>query len=310
MILRFKYGTNSQKINIWMSFKDDMINLVSIYNEMALNNLQKIGKWDDKKNRHGYDKASIGILSSPAGLKKLENAFNKISNWDFNLYFVKLPNAWKQAEIGVVDPYKLQELIGVKWGVDFPFPEDDDVTVIFTNNAAAEKVPLTSWTIAHRIGHSFAATFRRKSGDGSIAYYNREISRILKDLLECYGIKTDTTSYSRTDLRFSESYMMRDLFQKIGKFRSARMGLLPRPAEFYHEAFAYWLLHDGELNLNPAPATIRGDNKKAWGNPTGRGYHLQHVDRANDIIEHEFKPILEQMFDYYINSHIGTISIM
>jgi hypothetical protein len=83
--------------------KDDL-SLQQIYQEMALSNLQKIGKWGDKKNRHGYDKASIGILSSPAGLKKLEYSFNRIGNWDFNLYFVKKPGAWKEAEKGLVTP--------------------------------------------------------------------------------------------------------------------------------------------------------------------------------------------------------------
>ena len=67
----------------------DELSLQQIYQEMALTNLQKIGKWEDKKNRHGYDKASVGILSSPIGLKKLEATFNRIGNWDFNLYFVK-----------------------------------------------------------------------------------------------------------------------------------------------------------------------------------------------------------------------------
>jgi hypothetical protein len=292
-----------------MGFKKDVENFEAIYNEMALTNLKKIGKWDDKKNRHGYDKASIGILSSPSGLQKLERTFNKIGNWDFNLYFVKLPNAWKQAEKGIVDPYKLEELIGVRWGRDFPFPEDNEVTVIFTNNAAAEKVPLTPWTIAHRIGHAFAATFRGKQGDNSIKYYDKEISRCLSDLMECYGV-TRPNSGINHNLRYSQDYLIRDLYQKIGKFRSARRGELLRATEFYHEAFAYWLLHDGELALNPAPETLMSDNKKAWGNPTGRTYRLQNADWANDILEYEFKPILEQLFDYYIGSHIGTVSIM
>ena len=140
---------------------EDKYLLEELYTEMALSNLQKIGKWEDKKSRHGYDKASIGILSSPEGLKKLENTFNKIGGWDFNLYFVKLPNAWKQSEMGLVDINNLPQLIKVEAGKDFPMPTDNEITIIFTNNAAAEKVPLTPWTIAHRIGHSFAATFRR-----------------------------------------------------------------------------------------------------------------------------------------------------
>ena len=274
----------------------------NLYSEMALSNLQKIGKWDDKKSRHGYDKASIGILSSPEGLKKLENTFNKIGGWDFNLYFVKLPNAWKQSEMGLVDINNLPQLIKVEAGKDFPMPTDNEITIIFTNNAAAEKVPLTPWTIAHRIGHSFAATFR-KQYDKSERYYDIQISDILQKLLKCYNIKSDR------DPLYSNSYYMRDLYQKIGKFRSARLGKLNRPAEFYHEAFAYWLLHDGELNFNDAPQSLIDSNKQAWGTPVGMNYRLQDEETANDLV-YQLKYEMEEKFHYMIGRHISTTSIM
>ncbi len=281
----------------------DEIFLQQIYQEMALTNLQKIGKWEDKKNRHGYDKASIGILSSPAGLKKLENTFNRIGNWDFNLYFVKKPNAWKEAEKGLVTPEYLKENLGLEVGKDYPEPEDNQITVFFTNNAAAEKVPLTPWTIAHRIGHSFAATFRRNN---DLNYINRNISNILKNLFEqAYNINT---SNSR-DLRYSSDYYVRDFFQKIGKFRSARMGKLVRPAEFYHEAFAYWLLHDGELDFNDPPKFLQDTNRQAWGKSTARNYQLVDEDEAWEYIN-QFKYALDEMFNVMIGKHMGTISIM
>lgn len=281
----------------------DEIFLQQIYQEMALTNLQKIGKWEDKKNRHGYDKASIGILSSPAGLKKLENTFNRIGNWDFNLYFVKAPNAWKEAEKGLVTPEYLKESLGLEVGKDYPEPEDNQITVFFTNNAAAEKVPLTPWTIAHRIGHSFAATFRRNN---DLNYINRNISNILKNLFEqAYNINT---SNSR-DLRYSSDYYVRDFFQKIGKFRSARMGKLVRPAEFYHEAFAYWLLHDGELEFNDPPKFLQDTNRQAWGKSTARNYRLEGEDEAWEYIN-QFKYALDEMFNVMIGKHMGTISIM
>lgn len=281
----------------------DEIFLQQIYQEMALTNLQKIGKWEDKKNRHGYDKASIGILSSPAGLKKLENTFNRIGNWDFNLYFVKKPNAWKEAEKGLVTPEYLKESLGLEVGKDYPEPEDNQITVFFTNNAAAEKVPLTPWTIAHRIGHSFAATFRRNN---DLNYINRNISNILKNLFEqAYNINT---SNSR-DLRYSSDYYVRDFFQKIGKFRSARMGKLVRPAEFYHEAFAYWLLHDGELDFNDPPKFLQDTNRQAWGKSTARNYQLVDEDEAWEYIN-QFKYALDEMFNVMIGKHMGTISIM
>jgi hypothetical protein len=281
----------------------DEISLQQIYQEMALTNLQKIGKWEDKKNRHGYDKASIGILSSPAGLKKLENTFNRIGNWDFNLYFVKLPNAWKEAEKGLVTPEFVKEHLGLEVGKDFPEPQNDQITVFFTNNAAAEKVPLTPWTIAHRIGHSFAATFRRNN---DLNYINRNISNILKNLFEqAYNINT---SNSR-DLRYSSDYYVRDFFQKIGKFRSARMGKLVRPAEFYHEAFAYWLLHDGELDFNDPPKILQDSNKQAWGKSTARNYRLEDEDEAREYIN-QFKYALDEMFNVMIGKHMRTMSIM
>jgi hypothetical protein len=281
----------------------DEISLQQIYQEMALTNLQKIGKWEDRKNRHGYDKASIGILSSPAGLKKLENTFNRIGNWDFNLYFVKLPNAWKEAERGLVTPEFVKEHLGLEVGKDFPEPQNDQITVFFTNNAAAEKVPLTPWTIAHRIGHSFAATFRRNN---DLNYINRNISNILKNLFEqAYNINT---SNSR-DLRYSSDYYVRDFFQKIGKFRSARMGKLVRPTEFYHEAFAYWLLHDGELDFNDPPKILQDSNKQAWGKSTARNYRLEDEDEAREYIN-QFKYALDEMFNVMIGKHMRTMSIM
>lgn len=284
---------------------EDKYLLEELYTEMALSNLQKIGKWEDKKSRHGYDKASIGILSSPEGLKKLENTFNKIGGWDFNLYFVKLPNAWRQSEMGLVDINNLPQLIKVEAGKDFPMPTDNEITIIFTNNAAAEKVPLTPWTIAHRIGHSFAATFRRKN-DNAIKNYDASISNILKKLLMCYNINTNLTY---RDLTLSDAYYIRDLYQKIGKFRSARMGKLNRPAEFYHEAFAYWLLHDGELNFNDAPQSLIDSNKQAWGTPVGMNYRLQDEETANDLV-YQLKYEMEEKFHYMIGRHIGTTSIM
>lgn len=271
---------------------------------MALTNLKKIGKWDDEKNRHGYDKPSIGILTSPAGLKKLEDTFNKIGNWDFNLYFLKDKNAWKYSEEGIVTPDQLRARLGIEAGKDFPLPEGNQITVIFTNNSAAEKVPLTPWTIAHRIGHTFQATFRRQLNGGDLLYSTKEVSRALQQILSCYGIEVGWSG-----LINSQEFYIRDLYQKIGKFRSARTGQLLRPAEFYHEAFAYWLLHDGELEFNDPPKFLLSSNKKAWGSQTGIYYKLKNED---DVLEYvnQLKYALEERFHTMIGKHMGKIAIM
>jgi hypothetical protein len=66
-----------------------MKNFEAYFTEMALTDFKKIGDWNNKKNRQGYDKQSLGILNSEAGVKKIQSAFNKIKDWDFNLYFLK-----------------------------------------------------------------------------------------------------------------------------------------------------------------------------------------------------------------------------
>jgi hypothetical protein len=195
--------------------------------------------------------------------------------------------------------------LGLEAGKDFPAPENNQITVIFTNNKAAEKVSLTPWTIAHRIGHSFAATFRKQINGGTLSYNTNEISKILKQILSCYGIKDDSAG-----LMFSSEYYMRDFYQKVGKFRSARMGQLIRPAEFYHEAFAYWLQHDGELDLNEEPPQyLASTNKKAWGNERGSIYRLNDEDDARQYID-QFRYKLDERFHTMIGAHMGKISIM
>jgi len=282
---------------------------IELLREMPLTNLKKIGKWDDKKNRHGYDKQSVGILNSPAGLKKIEQKFNNIRDIDFNLYFVKKPNASKVSELGVVSPEQVTNMLGLKWGEDLPVPEDHEITVLFTANAAAERTPLTAWTIAHRIGHAFAATFR-ESGDKSINFYINDINKILKSIFEdCYDFPRPIDS-GRVGSIYDNNPLVRNLLEGIGTFRSARMKKLPRTGEFIYECFAQYLLSNGDLKFNSLPNRLLDSNRKAWGNEVGRGYRLTVEPNIGDDYLYDLKNSFEQLFYYYLESHKGTVSIM
>tara|TARA_R110002153_G_scaffold80965_6_gene205622 strand:- start:24568 stop:25446 length:879 start_codon:yes stop_codon:yes gene_type:complete len=286
---------------------------LDLLREMPLINMQKIGKWDGGKNRHGYDKQSVAILSSPAGLQKIEQKFNNIENTDFNLYFVKQPNAAQHTEMGKVTPEQVTELLGLEWGKDIPVPKVSEITVIFTNNKADDRTPLTAWTIAHRIGHAFSATFRYNSSDKSLDSYNYMINTALSNLLnDCYGAKTrprDSLGLHR-GLIDGNDPLVRNLLESIGTFRSARMKKLPRTAEFTHECFAQFLLSNGDIKFNDLPKRLLSSNKKAWGNETGRGYQLQINQEDSEDHMWEFKNSLEALYYYLIQSHSDTISIM
>jgi len=213
-------------------------------------------------------------------------------------------------ETGMVTPQELERRLGLTVGKDFPTPDENDITIIFTGNAAAERVPLTPWTIAHRIGHSFAATFRRKYNDNSIEYFEKEINNSLIGILKAYGVDTDRyRGFSSRDIIYSNDYVVRNLLESIGKFRSARMKKLPRTGEFIYECFAQYLLSDGELSFNDPPRFLKSSNKKAWGNEIGGTYRLQDEDTANEYIQ-QLGINYSELFNYYLGSHIETISIM
>lgn len=273
-------------------------------NEMPLTDFQKIGKWDDKKNRHGYDKASVGILNSDSGIQKLKNVFSKVEP-DFNLYFVKKPGASQYSEIGEVSPAGLESRLGIEIGKDIPIPVDDSITVFFTNNKAADRTPLTPWTIAHRIGHAFFASSRNKRYNENVRYVG-EIESIIKDIFR--DVYNKDVGFGETPFRMYKDDTTRNFLESIGTFRSARMKKLNRPFEFIFEAFAQYLL-TGQVKLNDFPETLGASNRKAWGNPTGQIY------KANDPIDaDEYKRnlqyTLEHYFDWLIGSHYNTISIM
>ena len=217
---------------------------------------------------------------------------------------MKLPNASKHVELGRVTPEDVENKLGIKWGKDIPIPDDESITVIFTNNAAAEKVPLTAWTIAHRIGHSFSATFRR-NGRQDITYYEKEIDSALSGLLRYgYGIEV-----KQINLLYSNEYYMRNLKESIGTFRSARMKKLNRPGEFLYECFAQYLLSKDEITFNPCPEVLTSSNRKAWGRDVSGKYRLRDADDAVEYLE-QLKNALSQYCYFLLESHRGAICIM
>lgn len=279
--------------------------------EMPLVDMQKIGKWNDPKNRHGYDKASVGILNSDAGVKKIQDIFNRINLADFALYFVKQQGGRNHAEIGRVSPEELEQKLGLRYGVDIP-ANDDAITVIFTNNIAADRTPLTPWTIAHRIGHAFDATERRTrfSGKQRNSYYNQFGDLIRNILSDVYGYSNIQSRdvYGRSILEKNDP-VVRQLLESIGKFRSARMKKLNRTNEFVFESFAYYLVNNGKLSYNPFPTTLKTSNKKAWGRDVGGQLRMKDPIAAKEY-EQELINLMSNYFDYLIGSHIDTISIM
>lgn len=71
-----------------------------IINEMPINKLELIGKWGNNDPLRRYTKIDAGILTSPKGVEKIKQKWSR-TEYDFNLYFVRDKNAWKENFEGV-----------------------------------------------------------------------------------------------------------------------------------------------------------------------------------------------------------------
>ena len=91
-----------------------------------------------------------GILGNHKAVEKIHKKWsNTKQNFDF--YFIRDQKAFKFVQQGEVD----QDWVKKNLGEDIP-PNPNAITIIFTNNTGVEKIPMTAWMIAHRMGHVFS----------------------------------------------------------------------------------------------------------------------------------------------------------
>lgn len=281
--------------------------LESIISEVPVDAFEKIG--DFEKAASFSDKRDRAIIKNEATVTKVKDFF-KNTSVDFDFYFVNLPGRRKFAEKGIVDENLIFEDYPSGLGLK---PEqlkggkinEDHVTVFFVGNSAAEKTPLTAWTMAHRFGHVIRAGQRENEQWKYLTegWIEKEISQIL----ELYNKKPLTNRYdpSYTDRFRSYTKSKSGLMNQIGTMRSARLGKINRPAEFYYELFAQYL-KDGKITLNTLQPTV-----KLGHGPYGRPEYSRtnNVDEVNEIIKG-----IERDFPYYaedvLGSCVGNIYVM
>jgi hypothetical protein len=207
--------------------------------EMPLKNVQTVG-FDShprtgKERSHSFgDKRDRDLIRSPVNIKKLENLFKNMDN-NFNFYFINKPGARKHAELGAVE----DSFIKKEFGIDVNKIKDydtDDTNVFFVGNTAAEKVPMTSWTVAHRLGHAI----RKDHGFTMYTdFMESEFNRIL-NIRKRPSWEIGGQDEGKRKSRF---------FNQIGTMRSARNNKITRYFEFYYELFAQYL-NSGEIKFN------------------------------------------------------------
>lgn len=243
--------------------------------EAPINTLELKGNWDDSK-KYGWDITSRKLLKSPKGFERMRRLWSKI-DYDFDIYLLKSPDAFRHAEIGPVDPSFLKEILNLDIKL-----EPDHITVVYTNNIGAEAVPATPWTLAHRFAHA-----SRYDINGKLNYIHqiiiKEVSKLLNDVAKLVYGKDLTLSYGYTSQE--KDLIMKHLSQVLGTFKSARDKNLRNRFEFTYELVAQYMITN-KIKFNrefPKVLPLRYN----WGTPVGpnrRELTTQESEDLEDIL--------------------------
>ena len=283
-----------------------MIRLSDLLKEAPLTTYQTIGDFD--KPASFKDPRDISSIRNPVTVEKLTNIFKNVdANFDF--YFVNKPGLRRFAEKGkatedfIYAPYPE----GLGLDRETVLVNKDHITVFFIGNTAADKIPMTGWTIAHRFGHVLNRTYQFQE-------YTKWLDKQFDELLEMYNVNKPSES-GRFSYGYENQYYKNSrkfdlakgrLFNTIGTMRSAREGRVHRRYyEFYYELFVQYL-KDGDVKFNPLPQRLL----------VGFGpYGSKTIASTRNLPEAQEKlDMIANTIPYYvndvINSSVGDIFVM
>jgi len=260
--------------------------------EAPINDFETIG---DFSKRHTFrNKVDRAIISSPKAVSKIKRQFEK-TNHTFDLWFINDPRVKEYQEIGNVDLWYIRNKLKLT-EEEFPDPNPNNITILFTNNSGDERAMMTGWIMAHRISHAFRSG--QSSTSGKWAYFYRELNNIILKLTnDIYGLRLQTTGDN------SKGNLFRYVMMAIGTMKSARDNTLARVPEFSHEIFAQYLI-TGKIKFNPFPDTLVISR-----NQTLKAKYSLDLEIINNDLEGYIEEI-ENNIEDVLSSAVGRIFIM
>ena len=123
----------------------------------------------------------------------------------------------------------------------------NSLSVLFTNNFGDEKMPLTSWMVAHRIIHAISVDqthYTRNNGEVALAFAS--YWRAIQSVMQASGGK-----YLRIRGELRSVGTPSDIYSKVSNLKSAQNRDIKRGGEFYIElATQAFLTGDFYFNLD------------------------------------------------------------
>lgn len=271
--------------------------------ETPIDQFQTIGNFD--KGSSFTNKTDRAILTNPKAVQKIKDKFAN-TNQTFDMYFVNSKEGRKHKEVGEVQ----EDFIRNELKLDTPINRDN-ITVFYTNNTGDQGVMMTGWIIAHRFGH----VVRRLQGWTNLCFAVNEImQRIMKDVYE-KEMKLDRKTGSlgddfyNNDANSLNGKILKNFYQQIGTFKSARDKQLRNQYEFMYELLSQYITA-GKVTFNPLPKFI--PVKYAWGKPSqGVRFHGTEgdMDYYNGYLRN-LEEVFGEYAEYLLDECIGKIFVM
>jgi hypothetical protein len=257
--------------------------------EAPISDISHIGNWEKNSSFRDQDRK---LLTNTKAVEKIKSMWKYPEDLMFNVLLVNHPDGNKWTEEGDVSEEWL------KTNMPRVYPElktmlkTGEVNVIFTNNKGAERVPMTGWIMAHRLGHAMESSQSRRR---SVYYFGEAVSMFKEtvfDILKDYGIRyrgrwgSDDPTRDRFSLRSVTA--VRAFFHATGTFRSARTKSLRDGEEFILECLAQYMT-TGSIRFNDIPKSFK------YG-PTYYGF--KGDQKAYENANYQFKSMAENLEEY------------
>lgn len=271
-----------------------------ILQEAPIGDFEFIG--DPSRNSSFRDRRDRLLVTNPRSVEHIKQKFSGVRQ-TVNMFFVNSPKANKHTEIGRVDENWIRKELGEDvYNTVMNSDTSNAVNIIFTNNKGVQRKPMTAWIIAHRMGHVFS---RPSPNDNpkftyaidQMAYWSGEILQRYSRNYSNYRFHKFTQMW-RADRKVQLA--LKNFYQDIGTFRSARDRKLRDFFEMYNELFAQYLT-TGRIRFNEAPVYMKNIGS------LGDDEFLR--SEVNDLIE-TMGNYMESGFDDAMTWAVGKFWVM
>lgn len=259
-------------------------------NESPISNFQLLGNWAPGDPLRGYKKKDVGILTNPKGVEKIHRKWSNTKE-NFDIYFLRAPNAKKQVFVGAVT----QDWVKSNLGLDI-HPNRSNITLIYTQNSGGDVEPMTAWIMAHRMAHAL---------NKYNSFFRSSFAHVVENVfIDIFNQMFPGESKDRPGLVFTRNGQLSpvNIAWAVGTMRSARNNKIPNFFEFVHELVAQYIIN-GKITFNPLPRQLIVRNRYVFGKhiPDTRSTKTDdfHLESLNELVQHNakyFTELLDEVF--------------